>query len=75
MKIILFVKGINYRPMANESRPYVQLSEDNRSCAISEAVIALDETVRSVSDSPEPNDLFSINGVDLTKDFDIGKVF
>jgi hypothetical protein len=51
------------------------LSEENRSWAVFKAVIALDEMVHPISDRSEPNDSFSINEVDLARDFGIEKVF
>jgi hypothetical protein len=39
-----------------------------------EAVIASLETVRQFLDDPEPNDAFSINGIDVTRDCDIRKL-
>jgi hypothetical protein len=39
-----------------------------------EAVVAFLEMVRQFLDDPEPNDAFSINGIDLARDFDIRKL-
>jgi hypothetical protein len=40
-----------------------------------EAIIALGKMMHLVSDVSDPNNLFSINRVDLARDFDIEKVF